>query len=163
MKWFTNIRTLEELKTQYKQLAIKHHPDKGGKTSDMQEINNEYDTLFEQVKNTHKAYSGNIYTTDAEATETPDEFKHIIDTLIKFDGLHIEICGSWVWVTGCTIDYRNELKALKFRWSKSKVAWYYHNDGYKKSTGKTYTLDEIRDLYGSKEINAEPQLKLAIV
>ena len=41
MKWFNNPRTLEELKKQYKKLAVAHHPDLGGNTADMQEINNE--------------------------------------------------------------------------------------------------------------------------
>ena len=126
----------------------------------MQEINAEYDRLFELLKNTHKNAEGQTYTTQ---TETANDFKEIIEKLIRFNGIHIEICGSWVWLTGCTIEYREELKKMKFRWSKSKVAWYYHRDEYKKSTKRTYTLDEIRDLYGSETIKTEPQLKLAIV
>ncbi len=163
MKWFNHPQTLEELKKQYKQLAVKHHPDKGGNTADMQEINAEYDRLFELLKNTHKDAEGQTYTTQTETTETANDFKEIIEKLIQFSGIHIEICGSWVWVTGCTIVYKEELKNMKFRWSKSKVAWYYHREEYRKCTKRTYTLDEIRDLYGSETIKTEPQLKLAIV
>ncbi|PXV66842.1 hypothetical protein CLV62_104103 [Dysgonomonas alginatilytica] len=46
MKHFSNITSLEDLKSQYKKLALANHPDKGGKTETMQEINNEYDILF---------------------------------------------------------------------------------------------------------------------
>ena len=50
MKWFNPVpKTLEELKRQYRTLAMKHHPDCGGNTADMQSINAEYDTLFEQL------------------------------------------------------------------------------------------------------------------
>ncbi len=163
MKWFNDPKTLEELKKQYKHLAINYHPDKGGSTADMQEINAEYDRLFERLKNTHQTADGKTYTARTETTETANDFKEIIDKLIRFNGIHIEICGSWIWVTGCTIDFRDELKKMHFRWSKSKVAWYYHSEEYRKSTKRTYTLDEIRDLYGSEVVKTPPQLKLAIV
>ena len=163
MKWFNNPKTLEELKKQYKHLAIKHHPDLGGNTADMQEINAEYDRLFEKLKNTHSTADGKTYTAKADTTETATDFKDIINKLIHFNGIHIEICGSWIWITGCTIDYKDELKQMQFRWSKSKKAWYYHRDEYRKTTKKTYSLDEIRDLYGSQTVNTTPQLKLAIV
>ena len=58
MKWFKNPATLEELKNQYRNLAMQHHPDRGGTTADMQEINAEYDRLFARLKNTHKAADG---------------------------------------------------------------------------------------------------------
>ena len=38
MKWFQNITTLDELRSEYRRLALLHHPDKGGSTADMQEI-----------------------------------------------------------------------------------------------------------------------------
>lgn len=161
MKWFSNPQTLEELKGQYKQLAVKHHPDKGGNTSDMQEINNEYDILFAKLKNVHATAEGKTYT--KETNEKVNDFKEIINKLIKLKGVHIEICGSWIWVTGCTIDYRDELKQMNFRWSKSKVAWYFHRDEYKKTSKRTFTMDEIRSLYGSEIVKTTPQLELAIV
>lgn len=163
MKWFKNPQTIEELKKQYKSLALKHHPDIGGCDAEMKEINAEYDVLFNRLKNVHQTAEGATYTSREETNETPDEFKDIINRLVKFEGIHIEICGSWIWITGRTIEYREELKQMRFRWSKSKTAWYYHHDEYRKTTKRTYTLDEIRDLYGSETIKTAPQLKLSIV
>ena len=163
MKWFNHPQALEDLKKQYKQLAVKHHPDKGGNTADMQEINAEYDRLFELLKNTHKNAEGQTYTTKTETRETANDFKEIINKLIHLDGINIELCGLWLWITGDTFSHKETLKALNFKWSNSKKAWYYHSDDYKKSSRKIYTLDQIRDLYGSETITTEPQLKLAIV
>ena len=42
MKWFNNPETLEDLKKQYKKLAFQNHPDRGGKTSDMQDRMNTF-------------------------------------------------------------------------------------------------------------------------
>lgn len=163
MKWFNNPSTLEELKKQYKQLAMEHHPDRGGSTEAMQEINNEYDVLFSSLKNTHRTAEGKTYTTEQETTETPEEFKNIINILINLEGVNIEICGSWLWLTGNTKEHKEVLKSLKFRWSKSKRAWYYHTSDYKKKSKKTFSLDEIRDLYGSKTVQAKPEMKIAII
>lgn len=160
MKWFTNPKTLEELKKQYKQFAMKYHPDRGGNLKDMQEINAEYDELFKKLKNIHATTDGKYY--NQETNESKNEFKNIIDKLINLN-ISIEICGSWVWVTGNTYSYRDTLKGLKFRFSNSKKAWYYHADGYRKLSRKSYALDEIRDLYGSETVTQKPQLKLAIM
>ncbi len=45
-KWFNpRPATLDEGAKMYRELASKHHPDHSGNTSDMQEINNEWDEL----------------------------------------------------------------------------------------------------------------------
>lgn len=45
-KWFNpRPATLDEGAKMYRELASKHHPDHGGNTSDMQEINSEWDEL----------------------------------------------------------------------------------------------------------------------
>lgn len=45
-QYFTNIKSLADLKSQYRSLAMSNHPDKGGDTTVMQAINAEYDRLY---------------------------------------------------------------------------------------------------------------------
>ena len=52
MTYFQNIRGLADLKRQYRLLAIANHPDKGGKTEVMQDINAEFERLFAIWKDT---------------------------------------------------------------------------------------------------------------
>ena len=163
MKWFNNPQTIEDLKVQYKKLAMKNHPDRGGDVEVMKEINREYDELFARLKNIHQTADGKTYTTQEETHETPNEFREIVERLISLDGITIELCGSWLWITGNTLPHKETLKRLQFRWSKSKCAWYYHSDDYRKHHNKSFTLDEIRDLHGSETIKSEPRLRLAIV
>jgi len=42
MKYFNEIKSKEELIDTYRKLSLKHHPDKGGNVSTMQDINQEY-------------------------------------------------------------------------------------------------------------------------
>lgn len=46
MKYFTKVKSYEELKETYKKLLKENHPDNGGDLEKMQEINAEYDVMF---------------------------------------------------------------------------------------------------------------------
>lgn len=50
MKYFAQCKNLEELKAEFRRLAMIHHPDRGGDVEVMKAINNEYDALFPALK-----------------------------------------------------------------------------------------------------------------
>ena len=154
--YIKNVSTLEELKKEYKRLAMIHHPDCGGDTEIMKLINNEYDYLFPKLKNTHKNKEGQFYEKENK-TEDVGEWKDLIDKLISLQMIKvsIEIIGSFVWVSGETKPYKEELKKLGFKWSQNKTAWYMAPEGYKRHSRKQYELNEIRDMYGSSTIKNE--------
>ena len=159
MKHFTNCRTLEELKKAYRKAAIENHPDRGGDPEVMKEINAEYEMMFNRLKNFH-----NSTTTDEskKTTETPEEFKAIIEKLIRLNGIEIEICGSWLWISGNTFANRDELKKSGCKYSKNKKMWYWHHEeeGFHFYKSRT-TMDEIRQKYGSERMNLSRQAQLA--
>lgn len=159
MKYFTNCKTLEELKKAYRKAALENHPDHGGNVETMAEINAEYDMMFERLKNAH-----NANTTDEtkKTTETPNEFKDIIETLIRLDGIQIEICGSWLWISGNTYTYRKELGAAGCKYSKNKKMWYWHHeeDSYTYRHKSRTTMDEIRMKYGTETVNIKRKAEL---
>ena len=146
MKYFTNCKTLEELKQTYKKLAIKNHPDVGGDENVMKEINKEYDEVFPRLKNIHVNKDGKMY--EHETNEAPDEFRNIIEALMKMQGVHAEIIGSFIWVTGDTRPHKEALKQLGFKWHSKKNCWYKAPEGYKRMGKKQYSMDEIKEMYG---------------
>lgn len=154
-KWFENPTTLEELKAQYKKLAFANHPDMGGSTEAMQEINAEYEKLCAELATVHKNAEGEFYWTPADKAEAPNEFIEIIEKLIHMDGITVELCGSWLWVTGDTKPHKDALKEMKFRWSANKSAWYFHHGTFHKRGKDLKTLDEIRIMYGSERFEAD--------
>lgn len=146
MKYFANIKTLEELKKEYKRLALENHPDRGGDVEVMKAINAEYDIMFNKVKDIHVNAKGETYT--KENTETPSEFKDIIDKLIRMEGLEIEIIGCFIWLSGNTKAHKDNIKALGFKWHSTKKMWYKAPEDYRKKSKKKYSIEEIRDMYG---------------
>ena len=141
--------TLEELKAQYRKLAMEHHPDRGGDTETMQAVNAEYDALFAILKDVHKTKDGETYTARESTTETAEHFKALIDELMRMDDIVIEIIGCFVWVTGETKPYKEQLKALRFQWHSKKIAWYLKPEDYRKKSRREYELEEIRRMYGT--------------
>lgn len=153
MKYFKNVETLEDLKKEYKRLALIHHPDCGGSDEAMKAVNNEYDELFPKLKNKHKNAEGTAY--EKETEETSDYWKDIISSLLALQmvGVIIEVVGSFLWVSGNTVPYKDQLgkNGLGLKWAFKKKAWYLSPPGYKRfNKKKDYDLDEIREMYGSE-------------
>ena len=92
MKYFVNVNSFDELKKQYRRLAMQYHPDRGGDTETMKAINAEHDEIFEQLKHGWNA----THDKEHQTTESPEEFRDIIEKLLKLDGLEIELCGCWL-------------------------------------------------------------------
>lgn len=152
MEYFKNVKSIQELKKQYRDLVKQYHPDlnKNSTTKIMQDINAEYDRLFDKVKNSFINSNGEIY--QKENNENIEEFKDIINKIITFKNCKIEIIGNWVWVTGNTKYYKEILKSLKFRWIQNKSAWAYHQDRYFKKTKNVYSLEDLRKSFTTVSI-----------
>lgn len=167
MTYFKNVNTLEELRKQYKELLKQYHPDNAnGSTEATQEINAEYDRLFKQLKNKHESkqtstdgakadFNANKY--DFEADE---KLREVLQKIINFANINIEIVGCWLWVDGNTYEYKDTLKALGFKWAREKKKWYFHSEVFRKRSKRKLSMDDIRNLYGSTEVQTEERKQL---
>lgn len=161
LKFFKDCKTIEDVKETYRKLAFLHHPDKGGNIETMKAVNNEYEIAFKQFKNIHRTAAGETYTSKEENTETATDFKDIINSIIHFEGITIEIIGRWIWVTGNTYAYKDKLKELKFTWANTKKAWTWHPLDECKRSHKKFDLNDIRTMFGSEEVKTERSRVLA--
>lgn len=152
MKYFDNPQTLDDLKKQYRRLAMQYHPDTNpGREAEMTEImkviNEEHDHLFDRLKAQHNASHDEHHQT----TETAEEFREIISVLLKLDGLIVELCGSWLWIGGNTREHKDALKAAGCRWSNNKKMWYWrHPENAGHWHRSKTTMGDIRSKYGSQ-------------
>ena len=94
----------------------------------MKAINNEHDKIFEILKAQHNRRADaeqaqrdagqRTETYTRHTTETAEEFRTIIELLLKLDGITVELCGSWLWLSGETKQHKDALKAAGCRWSE---------------------------------------------
>lgn len=156
MKYFNNVKDLSELRKQYKEFLKIHHPDNGGNVADMQEINAEYDILFRMLKNRHDSKAADDKQTEYNANmydrENDKALREVLEKIINFNGIEIEIIGQWIWLDGNTYPYKKELKEIGFKWASQKKMWYWHGETFKKKSHKTISIDEIRNYYGSTKV-----------
>lgn len=164
--YFKECKNLIDVKTVFRILAKKHHPDLGGNAEIFKIINNEYESAFEyfqkldnlQVDEDKKQGKKAYYN-----YENSSIYKNIIEQLIRFE-LKIEIIGSWVWIEADKETYSilNLLHELKFVYSKNKKSFYWF-DGIEKQSKKYkgyYNKNQLREKYGSIEIENNPSPKL---
>ena len=149
-EFFDGVKTLNELKDRYRALAKKWHPDLGGDGETMKRINDEHDRLFEILKAKQNAAADADETRKTRyTTETAEEFRDIIVELLKIADITVELCGSWVWVTGNTLAHKDELKKLGLRWSGNKKAWYWRHPERGGHWSGGADMAWIRKKYGS--------------
>ena len=151
-------KTLDDLRREYRRLAMIHHPDVGGEVETRQAINAEYDELHEVLKKAHNQQAYEV----PETTETAEEFREIIEKLLRMHGLEVELCGSWLWIGGNTREHKDELKAAGCRWSSNKKLWYWHHaeEGRRWHKGSA-TMNQIRNKYGSQTFRSGGAERLA--
>lgn len=147
-EFFKDCKSIEEVKNLYKQLALKHHPDRGGDTETMQTINAEYEKV---MKNPFFKFDEQTEDQKRDFIKYPD----IINKIVLFKGITIELIGDWIWISGNTYPYKKELKELGFFFASKKIMWYYRPAEYKSTNHKPKHIDTIRAKYGSERIETK--------
>ena len=143
--------SMEAVKDAYRLKCKEYHPDLNPNGLEMMKlINCAYEWL---VKNL-----GNWDCEKHRTNETPiDEiFTDILNKINHIIGIEIEICGTWLWVTGETKPYKEIFKELHMSWACKKMAWYWKPEGYKKVYKKSIPMERIRAIYGSLAVETKP-------
>lgn len=156
-KYFSNCQSLEDVKTTFKTLAKQLHPDCGGNAELFKQMMTEYKTAFERWKNCDNT----SHSQQKNAAETPEQYADIINQIIFFDGVQIEIIGSWIWLSGNTYQYKDQIKALGFFYSSSKKSWYYTGSTEKSYRRGRYSMNKLRERWGSQTIQNQKQGMIA--
>jgi hypothetical protein len=145
--------------TAYRRAAMKFHPDRdGGSVEMMQAVNQAIESI--------RTWYADKENPDLRDHTTPsgygDLLAEAIAAIVELQGISIEICGSWIWVTGDTKPHKETFKAAGFRWGAKKAAWYFRPAGFKSRGRGRFSLDDIREMHGSQHVAGKaPKDRLA--
>lgn len=156
--YFNDCKNLNEVKSLYKLLALKYHPDRpGGDNLIMQQINLEYENI---KKNPYFKFSDQ----SEEAKKDYVKFPEIIKQIINFDVV-VELCGNWLWLSGNTWKYKKELKRIGFFYAHLKKKQYWRPNDYKSINREPRSMEYIRSKYGSDVLDSRNpnELNLGII
>jgi hypothetical protein len=141
--------TLEMIKMCYRRACSMFHPDRNPAGLEMMKlVNAAYESLQNYVS---QPEDGRDYMKEQNYG---DDINDALNAIINL-GLHIEVCGSWLWVSGDTRTHKETLKAAGFKWAPKKAMWHFRPDDYKSFSRGKYSMDEIRAIHGSQVIKAK--------
>ena len=160
-KYFNNCFTAEDVKTTFKDLAKKLHPDNGGNAEDFKNMMSEYTEAWRRYKNIHKTAEGETYEKDTATDEEGKVYSDLIMACMNFEEVTIEIIGSWIWLSGNTKIYSAEIKDLGFFWSKNKKAWYFNGSEKKSRRRGRYSMEQLRNMWDTEEVKSAGRARLA--
>jgi hypothetical protein len=156
--YFQHCQNYEEARTLYRKLAHDNHPDHGGDTATMQDINAQwaqyqaYNACNDaRTRQTEAHANGRKSAADYHDLNDLAEVLRIkVEALLNISSeIIVEVCGLWIWVTGETKAHHAEIKAVEgMRYAHNKQAWYFAAvPSYNRTT---HTMDEIRNMHGSQ-------------
>lgn len=166
--YFSGIKSYEELKKAYREWALKLHPDRKGNEEEFKAMQAEYELRRDFFMGKEK------WTEKQQEQERTydDAIRAMIDKVINLSafefelfekGIEIEVIGVWLWISGGTYPIRAHLKSLGFRFSPKKKSWYWHAGEFQKWSKKNYSIEELRDKYGTTKVRKEPKAKHAAI
>lgn len=155
---FLHLTQPEEVKKEFRRLAMIHHPDKGGEAADFRDLNRMYLERLRVLDGTqHKSESGKTYTykyDDAREKEVAEKLAETVASLPP--DVEILLIGIYIWIGGNTKPNRETLKKLGYYWSKNRARWYWKPAGYKSRRSKQ-GLAMIAARYGYQGFTGEKE------
>lgn len=157
-KFFDGIKTKKELVKAFRLLAKRLHPDAGGDAEGFKAMKAEFDRLLKILPD--DSVEAQEKATEGLKRDIPADLAIVLEKVIHLGGIEIEICGSWIWVSGNTYPVKDQIKAAGFKFSNNKKMWYWHAGEYHRR-GRKMSIEEIRELHGSQEVKTSSRMAIA--
>lgn len=139
--------TDKDIKSAYKKLALKYHPDRNPLGAElMKAVNAAFEFLMANIDNINQFQSDD----ENASYNYGEELENILAALSGLSGVVFEVIGNWVWISGDTRDHKDILKEMGCKWAAKKKQWFYRPEEHKSRWNrKEHSMDEIREMYGT--------------
>ena len=146
----------ENIKQAFRKACALYHPDRNPAGLEMMKsVNVAYAHLIGTL------YDGSVSPVEGEVnTNFGDELNTAINAVINLEGLIIEVCGSWVWLSGNTRPHKDTFKTAGYFWASKKMMWYFRPADYKSKGRGSWDMDKIRDSYGYNGVKSTARAKV---
>ena len=162
--YFAGCETTAEIKSTYRKLAMQHHPDRGGSTAVMQEINRQYEAILSCKHGAAEMGADGQAHTYYYNPEHERAVMAKLDELLRMrlPGCEIWLIGKWLWVKGETKPVKDLLKSAGLRWHNERVAWYWKPYTTRTHYNAAVSFDDMADYYGASMFTARAAPMAAI-
>ena len=152
--------SFEQIKLAYRKACATYHPDRNPAGLEMMKmVNCAYNALTDYTPTSEAEANANASET-SDTSNYGEELNAALNAIINL-GLEIEICGSWLWVSGDTKPHKEILKSAGFKWASKKMMWNFRPAEWKSFSRGKYSMDEIRSAHGSVKIKPNQHRKIA--
>ena len=103
-------------------------------------------------QNAERAQAVHSTKPETNAADLDGGYREVVEKLIIIQGIEIELCGTWIWISGDTKAHKDEIKATGCRWSRNKNMWYWRPEGYRSNSRKPHDMSYIRNKWGSSKV-----------
>lgn len=147
--------TEEIVKIAYRKASLKFHPDRNPAGHEMMRMINE-------AKEALKVEILPFEYSSEDGYDYGEEINVALNKIINLGGLIIEVCGSWVWVSGNTKEHWPNLKEAGFKFSHPKKMVYFrpHYASSRRYRKDGLSMDDIRNKYGADNIKSNRPIYL---
>ena len=142
--------TFDQAQAAYRKAALKYHPDRNpGGLEMMKAVNAAWDYL----KGLDWADTSRpINNEPGPNADYGDALNAAINAAIDLEGIELELCGAWIWVTGDSYPHRAALKAAGYRWASKKKQGYFRPPEWASAGRGSWSMDQIREAHGSAHV-----------
>jgi len=162
---YHSYHNVEQLKKEWRTIALQNHPDKGGNAEVFKKALAEYERLLSMI--------GAGFTAESDSPTsygTWQEFLANISPVVRdwiatngakivSLGASLEITGTWVWIGNTSPKIAPELKAMGLKWASAKKLWFMNGEPWR---GQRMNMESIRGAFGSNKFGIKQEESLSI-